>query len=247
MKIPNNAKELLDSLHHYYMKRRSCTIRFDCEAGSVVLVMNQGDIVSVQGEHFDQGKGFMQLLRGDAYNITVQDSMDTTPGHAISTEMEMILFEMAAGMDVEVNSTLDNVRKTGKLPPEAVHAAMEPEQPATTSEQQQIFLLEEGDTVIGRSAGADLIVGEPTMSRKHAMIRISQNMATVQNMSAANGTFVNRMLVDSSSLEEGNLLSLGNTIFRFFWSDCGRGILFRMNEEAPKPEDMATFKIPGAV
>ncbi|MEM6883962.1 MAG: FHA domain-containing protein [Verrucomicrobiota bacterium] len=244
MNSPSNARELLDSLHHFYMKRRSCTVRFQCETGYIVLVMNQGDIISVQGEHFDQGRGFMELLRGDAYNISVQDSMDTTPGHEISTAMEMILFEMAAGMDVKVNSTLDNVRKTGKLPPEAMQVAMSPGQAISAAEQQQIYLLDEGETVVGRSAGADMVVIEPTMSRKHAKVTISNRTAMVENLSTANGTFVNRMLIDTSPLEEGNLLSLGKTVFRFFWSDCGRGILFRMNDETPRPEDMATFKIP---
>ena len=222
-------------------------MRFNCEAGAVVLVLNHGDITSVQGEHFDQGKGFMELLRGDASNIRIENTMDTTPGHEISSAMEMVLFEMAAGMDVQVNSTLDNVRKTGKLPPELVDSVMEetaPQPSITQTQNQQIYLLEEGETVIGRSAAADMIVIEPTMSRKHAVVRIGQRIAEVENLSTANGTFVNRKLIGSSPLKEGNLLSLGKTVFKFFWSDCGRGILFRMNDETPRPEDMATFKIP---
>ncbi|MEM1158253.1 MAG: FHA domain-containing protein [Verrucomicrobiota bacterium] len=245
MKTPTNAKELLDCLHHNYMKRRSCTVRFRCAQGAAVLVMKNGDIICVQGDHFDQGRGFMELLRGGATDIVIQDGMDTTPGHEISTAMEMILFEMAAGMDVEVNSTLDNVRKTGKLPPELVEDAVTGQVEADPASQQQIYLLEEGETVIGRSSAADLVVIEPTMSRKHAKVNIYNRAASVENLSTANGTFVNRRLVDASPLEEGNLLSLGKSVFRFFWSDCGRGILFRINDDSPRPEDMATLKIPG--
>jgi len=220
-------------------------MRFRCDRGDVVLVLKDGDIVRVQGEHFDQGKGFMELLRGGVDQIVVQDSMDTSPGHDISTGMEMILFEMAAGMDVQANSTLDNVRKTGKLPPEIVESALIPGGPeAEPVGQQQIYLLEEGETVIGRSSAAQVVVIEPTMSRSHAKVTIYNRVATVENLSTANGTFVNRKLIDVSPLEEGNLLSLGKSVFRFFWSDCGRGILFRINEESPQPEDMATLRIP---
>ena len=111
--------------------------------------------------------------------------------------------------------------------------------------QQQIYLLEEGETVIGRSSAAGLVVIEPTMSRTHAKVTIQNHQASVENLSTANGTFVNRKLIDVSPLDEGNLLSLGKTVFRFFWSDCGRGILFRINDETPRPEDMATLRIPG--
>ncbi len=185
----------------------------------------------------------MGLLGGEVNHISFQDAEDTSPGHPINSAMEMILFEMAAGMDVKVNRTLDNVRKTGKLPPDitrtvVVECRPEPEQ------KQQIFLLEEGETVLGRSAQADLVVIDTTISRRHAIIRIHNRTATVDNISASNGTFINRQLIVSSELNEGNLLSLGKTMFKFFWSDCGRGILFRMNDEPISPEDQNTIVLP---
>lgn len=244
MESPLNAKALLDRLHHFYMKRYSGTVYFECDAGPVSFSMKKGDIITVRSPHFDQGNGFMGLLTGDISKYSTSQVVDESLGHEVTSSMEMILFEMAAGMDVKVNKVLNNVRKTGKLPPEITRTVVVPYEPEAEQPQQQIYLLEEGETVVGRSASADVIVQEPTMSRRHAMIRISNHTATVENISTANGTFVNRKLTDFSPLEEGNLLSLGKTMFKFMWSDCGRGILFRLNEEKISPEDMATYKIP---
>ncbi|MGF1679635.1 MAG: FHA domain-containing protein [Candidatus Methylacidiphilales bacterium] len=235
--------DLLDVLHRNYMKRFSGTLSFNTRGHSAVLSIMFGDITAVRGKHFEEGGGFHNLLEEGVSDITWSVATDTEPKIAINRSMELILFELAVGMDKKLAQTLEDVRKSGRLPPEIVKTAVVAYN-AGTGIDQQIFLLQEGETILGRAEECDVSISDKSMSRRHARIIISKGTAWIEDLGSANGIRVNRKLVKSMSLEEGNLLFLGNTVLRFFWSEFGTGVLFRMSDDDEAKEDQPTSLIP---
>ena len=51
--------------------------------------------------------------------------------------------------------------------------------------------LEDGDHVVGRDPDLALFIDSPTVSRRHALLRISASAATIEDLNSKNGTFVN--------------------------------------------------------
>jgi len=241
-----NAKEVLDILHRQYVKRESGALHFDCNGETVVFVFRYGDVVEVQGGPLEsEGGSFQDYLCGRVENVFFTEEVPGQSGVPVDKGMEMLLFELAVGMDRQLAATLEDVRKTGKLPREAVRTAVvnfrsEKEK----KKQQHVFILKEGPNTIGRSEDNDISISDPGMSRHHARIQLFNGEAMVEDLGSANGVRLNRKLVQQAQLAEGNLLFIGNSVFRFFWSECGSGILFNMNQDDSAFEDQNTTLIP---
>ncbi len=74
--------------------------------------------------------------------------------------------------------------------------------------------------VIGRSASCDIVLEDQSVSRRHLTIRKERETISVDDLNSTNGTFVNERKVGSSEmLANGDRIKLGNTIFKFIWSD----------------------------
>jgi hypothetical protein len=243
METTEGAKELLNRLHMEYMKRQSGTISFVCNGHGVAFSLNHGDIFTVRGDHFDQGGTFNDLLYGEVTHIQFHAGTDNSPGHPVERSMELILFELAVGMDKQLESSLDEVRKTGQLPKGIIRTAVVNHEKGGALDEQ-IFVMREGVNSIGRSDRCDVAVSDKAMSRKHAEIHVSGGTAKIVDLDSSNGVKVNRKLVKQMPLIDGNLLFMGNTVFRFFWTDSGTGVLFKMSQDSPGIEDQPTFIIP---
>ena len=69
-------------------------------------------------------------------------------------------------------------------------------------------------TRIGRSPGNDIIVDNPTISRRHAEILLRDGSAVVRDLKSANGTMVNgRRIAGEEPLQEGDTVTFGDTSF----------------------------------
>lgn len=240
-----NAKEVLNILHRQYVKRESGALQFECNGEVVVFVFRYGDVVEVQGGPLESDGGrFQDYLCGRVENVFLTDKVPEQSGIPVEKGMEMLLFELAVGMDRQLAATLEDVRKTGRLPREAVRTAVVNFRSEKEEKQQHVFILKEGPNTIGRSEENDISIGDPGMSRHHACIQVVNQEAMVEDLGSANGVRLNRKLVQQAQLAEGNLLFIGNSVFRFFWSVCGSGILFNMNQNDSAFEDQNTTLIP---
>ncbi len=80
---------------------------------------------------------------------------------------------------------------------------------------QEAALLEGVPLVIGRSSSADLTVADPTLSGRHAEIRLIDGRITVTDLSSSNGTYLNgNVIVGPSALQPGDILELGDVALR---------------------------------
>jgi pSer/pThr/pTyr-binding forkhead associated (FHA) protein len=56
------------------------------------------------------------------------------------------------------------------------------------------------------------------VSREHARILVSGNTVVVEDLGSTNGIFVNAVRVDRQELRHGDLVTVGETQFRFLES-----------------------------
>jgi diguanylate cyclase (GGDEF)-like protein len=82
-------------------------------------------------------------------------------------------------------------------------------------------LLPGTETMIGRGAEADIPVGEPRVSRKHALFRATEDGAVfVEDQGSSNGTFVNKERVEIRELKDGDRVQVGfGCIIKFSYQD----------------------------
>lgn len=70
-------------------------------------------------------------------------------------------------------------------------------------------------TTIGRTPDNDLRIDADFISRHHAVILFSGSKTVVEDLNSTNGTFVNGERVSRRMLNEGDLVTIGKTEFRF--------------------------------
>lgn len=74
----------------------------------------------------------------------------------------------------------------------------------------QEFPLQHGTNHVGRAAGNDICVEEPSISSSHCHIVVGDEAATIIDLNSTNGTFVNQSPVQSERLKPGDLVHLGS-------------------------------------
>jgi two-component system, cell cycle response regulator len=80
----------------------------------------------------------------------------------------------------------------------------------------QVFRLRPGRQVIGRRPECDIRVRERAVSGMHAEIIRVRDTVTINDLSSTNGTLLNGLRIRTPvPLAQGNLLKLGNCVFRY--------------------------------
>jgi len=76
--------------------------------------------------------------------------------------------------------------------------------------------LGDGEHVLGRDPDLELFLDAPGVSRRHALIRIAGEEASVQDLGSKNGTFVaDRRLDSATRLVDGDLIRIGSIQLTF--------------------------------
>lgn len=83
-------------------------------------------------------------------------------------------------------------------------------------------------TLIGRSINADIQVNDDSASRDHALIIKDRKGYRVADNESKNGCYINEKKVGECYLKDGDLLRIGNTIFKFL---SGNNIEHAYHEE----------------
>lgn len=77
------------------------------------------------------------------------------------------------------------------------------------------FPLDESVTTVGRGQDCQIQIDLDSVSRQHARIRKRPNGIMVEDLKSTNGTYVNEKQVRRAALQHGDLVQIGNTIFKF--------------------------------
>ena len=78
------------------------------------------------------------------------------------------------------------------------------------------FPIPEGqEVVVGRASEFDMVLVEDMVSRKHAIIQVSQGALTIEDLGSTNGTFVNgERLEKTAELSVGDRILIGTSILK---------------------------------
>jgi DNA-binding winged helix-turn-helix (wHTH) protein len=76
--------------------------------------------------------------------------------------------------------------------------------------------LSDGQHVLGRDPGLEVFLDSPGVSRRHAMIRIAGDLATIEDLGSKNGTFIGgRRLQSAARLVDGESIRIGAVALTF--------------------------------
>jgi len=83
----------------------------------------------------------------------------------------------------------------------------------------KIFTLTQGEIIVGREVGADIVINDAEISRKHARLVSQHGGYIVEDLGSTNGTFVNgQRLMGPHMLRHGELVSMGENVSLAFES-----------------------------
>lgn len=69
--------------------------------------------------------------------------------------------------------------------------------------------------VVGRAAGADIVIDAPYVSGRHARFVSQDNQLTVEDLGSTNGTLVNGVKIDSAcQLADGDSVQIGDVVMQ---------------------------------
>jgi diguanylate cyclase (GGDEF)-like protein len=77
------------------------------------------------------------------------------------------------------------------------------------------FELQNNEVIIGRGADSDIQVDRDSVSRRHAKLERRGSRWSVVDLNSTNGTYVNDTPTKDRLLDDGDLVKIGNTIFKF--------------------------------
>ena len=78
----------------------------------------------------------------------------------------------------------------------------------------KVFQISKPRIVLGR-AGADIVVDDPEISRKHCALEVQGMRAKLIDLGSRNGTFVNEKRVEISELQHLSEFHIGRNTFLF--------------------------------
>jgi len=109
---------------------------------------------------------------------------------------------------------------TAAAPPEA--ARREPAQlVCLTEEALGPFRLEDGSLSIGRGGHCEIRIMTHYVSREHARIVVAAGRCTIEDAGSRNGVFVNSVRIERQELQNNDLVTIGDTQFRYQASESG--------------------------
>lgn len=90
------------------------------------------------------------------------------------------------------------------------------------------YFLKYKEQIIGRSEAAHIHVDQDSVSRQHAKVVVDGSESRVVDLGSTNGTFLNNTGISDSALRDGDLLRIGQTIFKYL---SGSNIEQKYHEE----------------
>jgi len=78
--------------------------------------------------------------------------------------------------------------------------------------ESRTFSFDKNSVMIGRAAGNDICLDEKGVSRYHARLSVEENNVIVQDLNSTNGTFVNALQIDRTSVAEEDKITIGDVM-----------------------------------
>lgn len=99
------------------------------------------------------------------------------------------------------------------------------------------FSLEEGDNVIGRDDECDIHIPIDGVSKNHASITVTGEVAYLKDLNSSNGTFLNGKMVKNRTIQNGDKVALPDTIIQVVWVEEKKILIKKAAAEDIEVED----------
>jgi len=90
--------------------------------------------------------------------------------------------------------------------------------------EEKEFELTQSRMIIGRRPGVDIVLADPAVSGRHTLIISILDDSFVENLSVTNGTYINGNRTDKTVLQEGDVITVGNSKLVYHSDNDGPGI-----------------------
>lgn len=87
-------------------------------------------------------------------------------------------------------------------------------------ERGRTYSLRGYETSIGRSSTSDICIPQRSVSRTHATIIVGDTGLRIRDNDSTNGTYVNGHAIDDVSLEDGDVIHMGESAFKVLIGDA---------------------------
>ncbi|NIP38359.1 MAG: FHA domain-containing protein [Candidatus Dadabacteria bacterium] len=97
---------------------------------------------------------------------------------------------------------------------------------------------------IGRDDTNDIVLNNPTISRQHAEISVSNGLVSIKDLGSSNGTYINNVKMDEVTLDVGDEIIVGKYMIKVKSAnslDPALDLSFQSAEEG-KSTDVETFR-----
>jgi pSer/pThr/pTyr-binding forkhead associated (FHA) protein len=78
------------------------------------------------------------------------------------------------------------------------------------------FFISKSTLSVGRNPKSDVFLDDITVSRKHAILKKTQQVFKLKDLGSLNGSYLNGKIVEESLLKNGDKIQIGKYIFLFF-------------------------------
>lgn len=77
------------------------------------------------------------------------------------------------------------------------------------AESGERFVIDRERLTVGRDPESDIFLNDVTVSRSHAVLKLTSEGVTIEDAGSLNGTYVNGIRVDSAPLAAGDIVQIG--------------------------------------
>ena len=159
----------------------------------------------------------------NSFTVTIHPRDISIHPDALEASLAEELSRYAADEGLRLEGPVKVVVETSdEVPPGAVmcHVEVEPGPPtpwAKLVSKEQTYQVGRNRTLVGRDPGADIIIGEDDISRRHTLIWREEGTAWVRDLGSSNGTTVNGEQIGyaPTRLGHGSVIGISSHEFRF--------------------------------
>jgi adenylate cyclase len=84
-----------------------------------------------------------------------------------------------------------------------------------------VYRLSKPETAIGRDVHNDLVIEDPRVSRRHALVRQTTEGIVLRDLQSGNGTLVNNQRITEVRLNDGDAIKIGDSTLTFVAAEPG--------------------------
>jgi pSer/pThr/pTyr-binding forkhead associated (FHA) protein len=95
------------------------------------------------------------------------------------------------------------------------------------------FTLDQSRFIIGRGTEVQIPLEEQTVSRRHAELVIRSSLVMIKDLKSKNGLYVNDVKVAGSTLKDGDIIRIGNTVFKFIAGGKNESLYYHEGPSTP--------------